>query len=130
MSEISTLESIMTALRLLAIVLSLAIISFWGPSLARVLTGRERERDSVRAIWVPLAVAVLLFQARWLYPGLTDVVRLRLWVAAQSGMVITLLAAIYYHGASDERFHRRRTMMAHTALLLTCIVASLWAPFR
>lgn len=122
MAEYITLTYAMTVFRFLSLIISMAMIVWWFPSLMRVLRGRGRGRDSVRGIWVTLAVSILLFQVRWLTPGLDDITRMRIWVVAQGAMTFTQVAAIYHHGALDPRFDARRTMAVHVAMLALCVV--------
>jgi hypothetical protein len=121
-AETVTLESIMGGLRLLSMILSLAVMFWWGPSFRRVLASRDRAGDGARAIWVTLAFSVLLFQVRWLAPGLDELTRMRVWVVAQAAMTVTQIASIYHHGAGEKRFDVRRTMLVHLAMLVACIV--------
>lgn len=121
MADYPTLDFCMRALRLFAMALSMAIISWWGASLVRVMGGNERGRDASRALWVMAAFGMLLFQVKWLAP-LPDLIAMRVWVVAQCVMIITLLAVIYDHGSESERFNRSRVFAVHLVMIALCML--------
>lgn len=127
MPDVATLAHAMDALRLLSMIVAMATIVWWTPSLLRVFRGTHRGTDAARAIWVTLAWSILLFQVRWLAPGLDDLTRKRIWVVAQAAMAATQIASIYHNGGADPRFDVRRTMLAHAALVALCF-AFAWVP--
>lgn len=119
-----TLVAVIHGLRILALVLAAAILLWWGPSLFRVLVDRARDRDPSRAVWTTLAVAVILFQARWLWPGLADLTRLQLWAMAHAAIAMTLACAIYLEASHADGFRVRRAMMIHLGMLVMAAAAA------
>ena len=123
-SAYPSLLLVTNGLRILSTVLAAAIVIFWSASVARCVRGRPHEGDAHRAGWVPLAVAVLTFEARWFLPALSDLGRGRMLVVAHGGMALALLSAIYVHGAKLGGLRLRRAIIVHGAMLAACIAVS------
>jgi hypothetical protein len=123
MTEPAALLGAINGMRLMSIVLACAVLSWWASSWWRVVRGQSRAGDDARAVWVMLAVAVLLFQARWLWPGLAEADRLWLWLIAHAAMLGAMLAAIYIHGRREvEGFRVRRAAVLHLLMLIGCTI--------
>ena len=93
----TSIEIATNGFRILSMVLSCAILIWWGPSVPRILLGRQVKDDTHRAGWVPLAHA---------------------------GLALSLLFAIYVHGHRTGVLRLRRALMIHCAMLAVCIGAS------
>jgi hypothetical protein len=87
--------------------------------------GRGSPGDGSRATGVMLAIALVLFETRALWPGFTDADRLVLGFVAH----IAMLAKIYIHGAREvDTFRARRAALAQAAMLALCVAFA--APVR
>lgn len=125
MSASPGLAASTNGMRLVAVVFALAILINWMPSVWRILRGQARHPgDTMLAPWVPLAVAVLIFQIRWFWPNLDQLMKDRLTFVAQGGMTMALLFAIYVHGRHTGVLRLRRALLLHAGMLMLCIGAS------
>ena len=120
-SAYPSLLAVTNGLRLVSTVLAVAIVVHWASSLWRCLKDCPRDGDAHRAGWVPLAIAVLMFEARWFAPAVSDLVRGRMLVVAHGGMALALLFAIYVHGRRDGGLRIRRAMLVHLSMLAMCV---------
>jgi hypothetical protein len=130
----------MRAVRLYALLLAMGIMTYWGPSLWRLVTRRAPalalvrndpphdvalDREITRAIWAVLAFAVFLIQVRWLSPWLPEVAQMRVWLIGLTAVDVVLLAAIFHHGRADMRFSTRRTAIVWGANFVICLAFAL-----
>lgn len=121
----STLAVATNGVRLFSTLLAAAILLNWMPSVWRILLNRaEHPGDMLRAPWVPLAGAVMTFQARWFWPHFEELTKDRLSFLAQAGMALALLFAIYVHGHRAGVLRLRRAITVHVGMLMLCIGAS------
>ena len=110
------------ALRTMTLVLAAGVIGSWGPSWWRTARGTGAQGDGGRATGVMLAITLVLFETRALWPGFTDADRLLLGCIAHVAMLATILAKIYIHGAREvDTFRPRRAALAHAAMLGLCV---------
>lgn len=119
-----SLLHVTNGLRIISTVLASTILLHWGPSVARCVRGQLQPGDLHRAGWVPLAVAVLTFEARWFVPALSDLARGRMLVVAHGGMTLALMLAIYIHGRRRGTLKVRRALTIHGVMLVLCIGVS------
>jgi hypothetical protein len=123
-STYPSLLAVTNGLRILSTVLAVAILIYWTPSTWRCVRDKALEGDAHRAGWVPLAIAVLAFQARWFVPYVSDLNRGRMLVVAHGTMAMALMFGIYVHGRREGGLRIRRAMLAHTVMLVLCVAVS------
>ena len=78
------------ALRTMTLVLAAGVIGSWGPSWWRTARGTGAQGDGGRATGVMLAITLVLFETRALWPGFTDADRLLLGCIAHVAMLATI----------------------------------------
>ncbi len=111
--------------RLVSVALALAILLFWTPSVWRILMGKDRHPDDThRAGWVPMALAVLVFELRWFWPTMGVLMRARLAFLAHGAMMVALMFAMSMHARRTGSASPRRVFMVHCAMLAVCIGAT------
>ncbi len=113
------------ALRMMTGALAVAVLASWHRSWWRTLRGVADGADAGRATGVMLAVALLLFETRTLWPWFTPADRVVLGCLAHIAMLGTILAKIYIHGTREVgTFRPRRAAMVHLAMLGICFAAA------
>lgn len=134
--------------RLVTTVLALAMLMLWTPSMVRWLADEHsealaasagrlpfgsvlaellhppREGDGRRAGYLPLAIAVLIFQARWFFDGLTELTRARMALAGQVAVLCAMAFAIYAHGRKHRELTLGRALAGYAVMLVAGVSAA------
>ena len=135
--------------RLVTAVLAIAVLMLWPASAVRCLAHRHaemiaarlagrpfglavlgallhppREGDSRRAGYVPLAIGVLIFEARWFVTVLSELGRAQLALAGQVAIFLTLAYAISAHGRAYRGLSWGRAVAALALMLFAGVGAA------
>ena len=110
---------------MMTVALAVAVLASWHRSWWRTLRGGADASDAGRATGVMLAIALLLFETRALWPWFTVADRAALGCIAHIAMLGTILAKIYIHGSREvDTFRPRRAVLVHLAMLGLCFAAA------
>ena len=95
-----------------------------GMAALAALLHPPREGDGDRAGYLPLAVAVLIFQARWFVTALSDIGRAQLGLAGQGAILLALAYAIYRHGSTHRGLTLGRAVVSIALMLVAGVGAA------